>query len=247
MDFFPKTSTYYVCKKVLLSIASAVRKPKIGKYWNNIHKSCMMLFPCIVRFENIKDMSAPKITNPILPSAPSFAQIISQHNMQSRSNDSLRKEIFMIEGIPQITWTEEEVNLMNEIMDPICDLEELRKIIPQQYGLKGGCKIGLFCSLKSMKKPLWQWHGYLFLTFCLLFFVKECLSSVASAVEKPIHLDQATINKTRPSCARVKVLVDLKGSFPKCVHMKIENKTTGEIRTNVVDIQYDYVRKYCFD
>ncbi|KAH0698775.1 hypothetical protein KY284_012990 [Solanum tuberosum] len=97
-----------------------------------------------------KSNSAPKMTNPILPSAPSFAQTIAQHNMQSRSNDSLRKEIFMIEGIPQITWTEEEVNLMNEIEDlqfvvigkftfDWLDLEELRKIIPQQCGLKGGC------------------------------------------------------------------------------------------------------------
>ncbi|WMV59282.1 hypothetical protein MTR67_052667 [Solanum verrucosum] len=45
------------------------------------------------------------------------------------------------------------------------------------------------------------------------FFVKECLFSLASAVGKPIQLDLATINKTRPSCARVKGLVDLKGKF----------------------------------
>lgn len=47
------------------------------------------------------------------------------------------------------------------------------------------------------------------------FFVNECLFSLASTTEKPIHLDQATISKTRPSCARVKVLVDLKGDFLK--------------------------------
>ncbi|KAK6803098.1 hypothetical protein RDI58_000882 [Solanum bulbocastanum] len=105
----------------------------------------------------------------------------------------------------------------------------------------------MILGLKSMKKPLWQWHGFLFLTFCLLVFVNECLFSLASAEGKPIQLDQATINETRPSCARMKVLVDLKRSFPKCVHMKIENKTTGELRTNVVEIQYDYVPKYCFE
>lgn len=41
------------------------------------------------------------------------------------------------------------------------------------------------------------------------YFVKECLFSLASAVGKPLHLDMATINKTRPSCVRVKILVDL--------------------------------------
>lgn len=80
-----------------------------------------------------------------------------------------------------------------------------------------------------------------------MFFVKECLFSLASTVGKPIHVDQATINKTRPSCARVKVLVDLKGSFPKVVQMNIENVETGEIRTNMIAIQYDYVPKYCLE
>lgn len=37
------------------------------------------------------------------------------------------------------------------------------------------------------------------------FLVKEVLFSLASAVGKPLQLDSTTINKTRPSCARVKV------------------------------------------
>lgn len=60
------------------------------------------------------------------------------------------------------------------------------------------------------------------------YFVKECLFSLASAVGKPMQLDLATINKIRPSCARVKVLVDLKGDFPKSVTMDIENEVTGK-------------------
>ncbi len=79
------------------------------------------------------------------------------------------------------------------------------------------------------------------------FFVKDCLFSLAMAVGRPIHLDQATLNKTRPSCARVKVLFDLKRKFPKFVHMKIENKSIGKVRINVVDIQYDYVPQYFFE
>lgn len=36
------------------------------------------------------------------------------------------------------------------------------------------------------------------------FFVKEVLFLLASAVGKPLHLNSATINKTHPSCSRVK-------------------------------------------
>ncbi|KAG5615463.1 hypothetical protein H5410_015287 [Solanum commersonii] len=43
------------------------------------------------------------------------------------------------------------------------------------------------------------------------YFVKEPLFSLATAVRKPLHLDMAIINKTRPNCARVKVQVDLLG------------------------------------
>ncbi|KAH0661435.1 hypothetical protein KY284_026366 [Solanum tuberosum] len=70
---------------------------------------------------------------------------------------------------------------------------------------------------------------------------------MASAVGNPIHFDQATIKKTRPSCGRVKVLVDLKGNFPNSVQMKIENPKTGKIRSNMIKIQYDYVPKYYFE
>ncbi|WMV33294.1 hypothetical protein MTR67_026679 [Solanum verrucosum] len=79
------------------------------------------------------------------------------------------------------------------------------------------------------------------------FFVKECLFSIAAAVDKPIQLDQATIKKTRPSCARVKVLVDFKGKFPTSVQMNMKNSKIGEIRSMMVTIQQDYVPKYCFE
>ncbi|KAH0765246.1 hypothetical protein KY285_001117 [Solanum tuberosum] len=36
------------------------------------------------------------------------------------------------------------------------------------------------------------------------YFVKESIFSLVSGVGKPVHLDMTTINKTRPSCARVK-------------------------------------------
>lgn len=62
------------------------------------------------------------------------------------------------------------------------------------------------------------------------YFVKEPLFSLATAVRKPLHLDMAIINKTRPNCARVKVQVDLLGDFPKHVEIEIINRKTTESR-----------------
>ncbi|KAG5610698.1 hypothetical protein H5410_021979 [Solanum commersonii] len=136
--------------------------------------------------------------------------------LKNKTNEALRKEVSVVGGIPQVKWTEEEVERMNLIEDlqfavigkftyEWSDLEELRKIIPQQREIRGG----------------------------------------SSAVGKPIQLDQATTNKMRPSCARVKVMLDLKGDFSKAVEMQIENQVTGEIRTNMITINYDYIPQYC--
>lgn len=54
-----------------------------------------------------------------------------------------------------------------------------------------------------------------------------------------------TVNNTRPSCARVKVRVDLLDELPKKVRMDIENEATGKVRTKWLKIQYDYLPKYC--
>ncbi|KAG5599444.1 hypothetical protein H5410_030814 [Solanum commersonii] len=42
----------------------------------------------------------------------------------------------------------------------------------------------------------------------------ESIFSLGSTIRKPLHLYMTTINKTRPSCARVKVQVDLLADFP---------------------------------
>ncbi|KAG5606773.1 hypothetical protein H5410_028265 [Solanum commersonii] len=119
------------------------------------------------------------------------------------------KEVFYVEVVPCIQWTEAKVDTMNKIENlqyvvvgkftyDVADLEELRLIIPKQLG-------------------------------------------------KPVHLDLATIYKTRPSCARVKVLVDLKAIFPKSVMMDIINEKIGEMRFEEIQIRYDYVPKYCLE
>lgn len=57
-------------------------------------------------------------------------------------------------------------------------------------------------------------------------------------------LDMETVNKTRPSYARVKVLIDLLADLPKKVRKDIENKVTRMVRIEWVKIQYDYIPKY---
>ncbi|KAH0636656.1 hypothetical protein KY289_036571 [Solanum tuberosum] len=75
-------------------------------------------------------------------------------------------------------------------------------------------------------------------------FGKEAVFSLAAVVGKPLQVDMATKNQTRPSCARVKVEVDLLREFPKRIKigMRMQNK---ELVEKWIKIKYDYVPKYC--
>lgn len=77
------------------------------------------------------------------------------------------------------------------------------------------------------------------------YFVKNSIFSLATVLGKPLHIDLATINKTRPICARVKVQVDLMFDFSKYVEMEIVNESTKESRFEQVKIHYDMVPLYC--
>ncbi|XP_015169512.1 uncharacterized protein [Solanum tuberosum] len=76
------------------------------------------------------------------------------------------------------------------------------------------------------------------------FFVKEAVFSLAAAVGKPLQVDLAMRNQTRPSCARVKVEVDLLSDFPKRINVGMRKKL-GEVCETWIRIKYDYVPKYC--
>lgn len=54
---------------------------------------------------------------------------------------------------------------------------------------------------------------------------------LAATVGKPLQIDLATQNKTRPSCAKVKVEVDLFREFPKKNNIRMRKKM-GEIVEN---------------
>ncbi|XP_060200458.1 uncharacterized protein LOC132628710 [Lycium barbarum] len=64
------------------------------------------------------------------------------------------------------------------------------------------------------------------------FFSQESLFSLASAIGIPLHLDKATENRTRPSYARVKVLLDLLSDLPSYVNMEIEDDETQGVRVD---------------
>lgn len=59
------------------------------------------------------------------------------------------------------------------------------------------------------------------------FFGKKAIFSLAVA-GKPLQVDMAILNKTRPSCVRVKVEVDLLGEFPTRINVG-KRKKIGEI------------------
>ncbi|KAK4343227.1 hypothetical protein RND71_036321 [Anisodus tanguticus] len=75
------------------------------------------------------------------------------------------------------------------------------------------------------------------------FHGEASLFSMAASVGKPISIDSATRNKTRPSSARVKVEVDLLKSHPKSVLIQVGEG--AEITSTSQRIRYDFLPKYC--
>ncbi|KAG5574131.1 hypothetical protein H5410_063897, partial [Solanum commersonii] len=65
------------------------------------------------------------------------------------------------------------------------------------------------------------------------------------SVGKPIQLDTTTINKTRPSYARVKVQLELLGDLPKFVELEIETTDKNSLRVEKVKVVNAMLPKYC--
>ncbi|KAF3643141.1 hypothetical protein FXO38_19147 [Capsicum annuum] len=77
------------------------------------------------------------------------------------------------------------------------------------------------------------------------FFAKEAIFSIVSAGGKPLMVDIATKNNTRPSCVRIKIEVDLLAKLPNRVKINEEDDISGKIKSKWIKIQYDHNPKYC--
>lgn len=76
------------------------------------------------------------------------------------------------------------------------------------------------------------------------FFREKTIFSLVATVGKPLQVDSATKNQTRPCCVRVKVEVDLFGEFPKRIKICVK-KGNEEVLDKWIPIKYDYLPKYC--
>ncbi|KAH0712069.1 hypothetical protein KY289_008028 [Solanum tuberosum] len=62
---------------------------------------------------------------------------------------------------------------------------------------------------------------------------------------KPVQLDLATINKTRPSCVRVKIQVDRITNHPEWVEIEVISPRKQSTMIDKIKIHYDFLTKYC--
>lgn len=102
----------------------------------------------------------------------------------------------------------------------------------------------MICGLIRMRKLQLPWVGYPF-QYCHLLSLSKNHCFHQLQLGKPLHVDLGTQNKTRPSCAPVKVEVDLLAKLPKIVQIQVIVEASGEVRSKWIKIQYDYMSKYC--
>ncbi|XP_059315700.1 uncharacterized protein LOC132066396 [Lycium ferocissimum] len=76
-------------------------------------------------------------------------------------------------------------------------------------------------------------------------FAKKSLLSIASAVGKPIAIDKATQIKSRPSTARVKVILDLLDKLPNRIRLQFVDGKSGKVVEIFQEIVYDNLPLYC--
>lgn len=76
-------------------------------------------------------------------------------------------------------------------------------------------------------------------------FSKGAIFSIASSIRKPLTIDMATKNQTKPSCAKIKIEVDLIAKLLERVMINEEDDVTGGIKSKWIQTQYDYMPKYC--
>lgn len=54
-----------------------------------------------------------------------------------------------------------------------------------------------------------------------------------------------TINKTKPSCTKVNVLVSLADKLPEEVEIKVISSSGKAVKVKKIKIKYDFLSRYC--
>ncbi|KAH0773825.1 hypothetical protein KY290_010962 [Solanum tuberosum] len=180
------------------------------------------------------------------------------------------KSIDIIHGEPTITFTVEEINqyTMEECLhqslvfkfsqDPI-NMQEVRKLLPIQLGTQGRCLVKWFARRHILQFRVFPWtigfnpkeetsRAFVWISFPNLppeLFAKQSLLSIASTVGKPIAIDKATQDKSRPSTARVKVELDLLANFPHRMRIQYVDQKIGKSVEQFQKFVYDNLPFYC--
>lgn len=76
-------------------------------------------------------------------------------------------------------------------------------------------------------------------------FAMKALLPIASVAGKPIAIDKATQTKSRPSTARVKVILDLMHKLPDKLRLQFLDKQTSRVLEVFQDFVYDNIPLYC--
>ncbi|KAG5631368.1 hypothetical protein H5410_003085 [Solanum commersonii] len=216
--------------------------------------------------------STPEVVKPNMPKVPMMRHHL-QIIMSILLKPILIKKICYYNRIPRVKWTEEEVHRMNTIENlqyvmGDCKIGLLRNrlILMRFTGQDDFINIMSKSNYYILSKD-----SYSYLMRILIydekfnvdeeettqamawiyfsdskstFFIKESIFSLANAFGKSLQLDSATINKTIPSCARVKVQVDLLSDLPKFVELEVVNAVKTTSRIKKVKVQYDMLPKY---
>ncbi|WMV59749.1 hypothetical protein MTR67_053134 [Solanum verrucosum] len=133
---------------------------------------------------------------------PTYASTLATHVQKTKPLPL--KAITYLHGEPKIVWDEEEVEQM--IIN-----EKLQYAVIEKFSYDEETTIAIaWISFPALSPN---------------FFGTKTIFSMAAAVGKPLQVDMATKNKTRPSCARVKVEVDLLGEFSKRINVGMKKKS----------------------
>ncbi|XP_060186928.1 uncharacterized protein LOC132616506 [Lycium barbarum] len=76
-------------------------------------------------------------------------------------------------------------------------------------------------------------------------FAEKSLLSIASAVGKPIAIDKATQEKSRPSTARLKVELDLLDKHPNHIRVQYIDEKSGKVMEHVQEFVFGNLPLFC--